>query len=210
MSAVSTSRLWTCPQRLGFSHDTGTARQGAPQQAGLQAELADKLVVAREDVAGRESGQSSRHRDLREPCALFGVGTDELLARVERATPAALPIQSLGRFLAKGTKTHTAVRQVFPDAVITPLLREKKNTKGESAAGWFTEIAFDGVPNFFSEVKNSFSSDSFYLVEDAGRTLFVCVTKESVESREIFGLLSRRKFVVGRNSFIKFGTPLKN
>ncbi|HJD90555.1 MAG TPA: helix-turn-helix domain-containing protein [Corynebacterium urealyticum] len=190
-------------------------------KAGLsQAELADKLVVAREDVAGRESGQSSPDIETLESlAALFGVGTDELLGKdgavLGTATSrVAVDVQSLektgGRFLAKGTKTHTAVRQVFPDAVITPLLREKKNTKGESAAGWFTEIAFDGVPNFFSEVKNSFSSDSFYLVEDAGRTLFVCVTKESVESREIFGLLSRRKFVVGRNSFIKFGTPLKN
>ena len=190
-------------------------------KAGLsQAELADKLVVAREDVAGRESGQSPPDIETLESlAALFGVGTDELLGKdgavLGTATSrVAVDVQSLektgGRFLAKGTKTHTAVRQVFPDAVITPLLREKKNTKGESAAGWFTEIAFDGVPNFFSEVKNSFSSDSFYLVEDAGRTLFVCVTKESVESREIFGLLSRRKFVVGRNSFIKFGTPLKN
>ena len=190
-------------------------------KAGLsQAELADKLVVAREDVAGRESGQSSPDIETLESlAALFGVGTDELLGKdgavLGTATSrVAVDVQSLektgGRFLAKGTKTHTAVRQVFPDAVITPLLREKKNTKGESAAGWFTEIAFDGVPNFFSEVKNSFSSDSFYLVEDAGRTLFVCVTKESVESREIFGQLSRRKFVVGRNSFIKFGTPLKN
>ena len=190
-------------------------------KAGLsQAELADKLVVAREDVAGRESGQSSPDIETLESlAALFGVGTDELLGKdgavLGTATSrVAVDVQSLektgGRFLAKGTKTHTAVRQVFPDAVITPLLREKKNTKGESAAGWFTEIAFDGVPNFFSEVKNSFSSDSFYLVEDAGRTLFVCVTKESVESREIFGLLSRRKFVVGRNSFIKFGKALEN
>src|SRR5699024_11899052 len=105
-------------------------------------------------------------------------------------------------------KAADAVRQVVPDAEITPLLREKKNTKGESAAGWFTEIAFDGVPNFFSEVKNSFSGDSFYLVEDAGRTLFVRVTKDAVESRGIFGQLSRSKLVVGRNSFIKFGTPL--
>ena len=190
-------------------------------KAGLsQAELADKLLVAREDVAGRESGQSSPDIETLESlAALFGVGTDELLGKdgavLGTATSrVAVDVQSLektgGRFLAKGTKTHTAVRQVFPDAVITPLLREKKNTKGESAAGWFTEIAFDGVPNFFSEVKNSFSSDSFYLVEDAGRTLFVCVTKESVESREIFGQLSRRKFVVGRNSFIKFGKALEN
>ena len=190
-------------------------------KAGLsQTELADKLVATREDVAGWESGQSSPDIEtLKSLAALFGVSTDDLLGKWgavlgTTTSRVAVDVQSLektgGRFLAKGTKAHTAVRQVFPDAVITPLLREKKNTKGESAAGWFTEIAFDGVPNFFSEVKNSFSSDSFYLVEDAGRTLFVCVTKESVESREIFGLLSRRKFVVGRNSFIKFGTPLKN
>lgn len=190
-------------------------------KAGLsQTELADKLVAAREDVQDWETGRSAPDIVvLKKLAELFGVGTDELLGKdgavLGTATSrVAVDVQSLektgGRFLAKGTKTHTAVRQVFPDAVITPLLREKKNTKGESAAGWFTEIAFDGVPNFFSEVKNSFSSDSFYLVEDAGRTLFVCVTKESVESREIFGQLSRRKFVVGRNSFIKFGTPLKN
>ena len=190
-------------------------------KAGLsQAELADKLVVAREDVQDWETGRGAPDIEvLKKLAELFGVGTDELLSKdgavLGTATSrVAVDVQSLektgGRFLAKGTKAHTAVRQVFPDAVITPLLREKKNSKGESAVQWFNEIAFDGVPNFFSEVKNSFSSDSFYLVEDAGRTLFVCVTKESVESREIFGLLSRRKFVVGRNSFIKFGTPLKN
>ena len=190
-------------------------------KAGLsQAELADKLVVAREDVAGRESGQSSPDIETLESlAALFGVGTDELLGKdgavLGTATSrVAVDVQSLektgGRFLAKGTKTHTAVRQVFPDAVITPLLREKKNTKGESAAGWFTEIAFDGVPNFFSEVRNSLSGDSFYLVEDGSRPLLVRVTKDSVESREIFGQLTRRKFLVGRNSFIKFAKPLEN
>lgn len=189
--------------------------------AGLsQAELADKLVVAREDVQDWETGRGAPDIEtLKRLAALFGVGTDELLGKdgavLGIATSrVAVDVQSLektgGRFLTKGTKAHTAVRRVFPDAVITPLLREKKNTKGESAAGWFTEIVFDGVPNFFSEVKNSFSGDSFYLVEDAGRTLLVRVTKDAVESREIFGQLSRNKFVVGRNSFIKFGTPLKN
>ena len=190
-------------------------------KAGLsQAELADKLVVAREDVQDWETGRGAPDIEaLKRLAAVFGVSTNDLLGEEgavlgKTTSHVAVDVKSLektgGRFLAKGTQAHTAVRQVFPHAVITPLLREKKNSKGESAVQWFTEIAFDGVPNFFSEVKNSFSSDSFYLVEDAGRTLFVCVTKESVESREIFGLLSRRKFVVGRNSFIKFGTPLKN
>lgn len=189
--------------------------------AGLsQTELADKLGVAREDVQDWETGRSAPDIEvLKKLAELFWVGTDELLGKdgavLGTATSrVAVDVQSLektgGRFLAKGAKTHTAVRRVFPDAVITPLLREKKNTKGESAAGWFTEIAFDGVPNFLSEVKNSFSGDSFYLVEDAGRTLLVRVTKDAVESREIFGQLSRRKFFVGRNAFIKFGTPLKN
>lgn len=190
-------------------------------KAGLsQTELADKLGVAREDVQDWETGRSAPDIEVFKKLAeLFGVGTDELLGKdgavLGTATSrVAVDVQSLdktgGRFLAKGAKAHTAVRQVFPHAVITPLLREKKNTKGESAAGWFTEIAFDGVPNFLSEVKNSFSGDSFYLVEDAGRTLLVRVTKDAVESREIFGQLSRRKFFVGRNAFIKFGTPLKN
>ena len=197
-------RIKACRNRVGLS----------------QSELADKLVAAREDVQDWETGRSAPDIVvLKKLAELFGVGTYELLGKdgavLGTATSrVAVDVQSLektgGRFLAKGTKAHTAVRQVFPDAVITPLLREKKNTKGESAAGWFTEIAFDGVPNFFSEVKNSFSGDSFYLVEDAGRTLFVCVTKDAVESREIFGQLARSKFVVGRNSFIKFGTPLKN
>ena len=191
------------------------------RKAGLsQSELADKLVVAREDVQDWETGRGAPDiKTLKSLAALFGVSTSDLLGKDgavlgARTNRVAVDVQSLeksgGRFLAKGTKAHTAVRQVFPDAVITPLLREKKNTKGESAAQWFTEIVFDGVPNFFSEVKNSFSGDSFYLVEDASRQLLVRVTKESVESRKIFGQLSRSKFVVGRNSFIKFGTPLKN
>lgn len=190
-------------------------------KAGLsQAELADRLVVDREAVRGWESGDSAPDIEvLTKLAALFGVSTSDLLGKDgavlgARTNRVAVDVQSLektgGRFLAKGTKAHTAVRQVFPDAVITPLLREKKNTKGESAARWFTEIAFDGVPNFFSEVKNSFSGDSFYLVEDASRRLLVRVTKDSVESSEIFGQMSRRKFFVGRSSFIKFGRPLAN
>lgn len=189
-------------------------------KAGLsQAELADKLVVAREDVAGWESGQSSPDIEtLKSLAALFGVSTNDLLGEEgavlgKTTSHVAVDVKSLektgGRFLAKGTQAHTAVRQVFPHAVITPLLREK-NTKGESAVQWFTEIAFHGVPNFFSEVKNSLSGDSFYLVEDGSRPLLVRVTKDSVESREIFGQLSRRKFLVGRNSFIKFAKPLEN
>ena len=59
-------------------------------------------------------------------------------------------------------------------------------------------------------MKNSLSGDSFYLVEDGSRPLLVRVTKDSVESREIFGQLTRRKFLVGRNSFIKFGKALEN
>lgn len=190
-------------------------------KAGLsQAELADRLVVDREDVAEWESGQSSPDIEtLKSLAGLFEVSTSDLLGKDgavlgARTNRVAVDVQSLkktgGRFLAKGTKAHTAVRRVFPDAVITPLLREKKNTKGESAAQWFTEIAFDGVPNFLSEVKNSLSGDSFYLVEDASRPLLVRVTKDAVESREIFGQVSRRKFFVGRSSFIKFGRPLDN
>ncbi|AGE37533.1 helix-turn-helix transcriptional regulator [Corynebacterium urealyticum] len=190
-------------------------------KAGLsQAELADKLVVAREDVQGWESGDSAPDIEaFKRLAALFGVSTDDLLGNEGAVLGAttdrvAVDVKSLekteGRFLAKGTQAHTAVRQVFPHAVITPLLREKKNTKGETAMKWFTEIAFDGVPNFISEVKNSFSGDSFYLVEEASRTLLVRVTKDSVESREIFGQLSRRKFVLGRNSFIKFGKAPEN
>lgn len=191
------------------------------RKAGLsQSELADKLVVDREAVQGWESGDSAPDIEvLTKLAALFGVSTSDLLGKDgavlgARTNRVAVDVQSLdktgGRLPAKGTRAHTAVRQVFPDAVITPLLREKKNTKGESAARWFTEIAFDGVPNFFSEVKNSFSSDSFYLVEDTSRPLLVRVTKDSVESSEIFGQVSRRKFFVGRRSFIKFGTPLEN
>lgn len=190
-------------------------------KAGLsQSELADRLVVDREDVAEWESGQSSPDIEaLKRLAGLFGISTSDLLGKDgavlgARTNRVAVDVQSLektgGRFLAKGTKAHTAVRQVFPRAVITPLLREKKNTKGESAARWFTEIVFDGVPNFLSEVKNSLSGDSFYLVEDASSPLLVRVTKDSVESSEIFGQLSGRKFFVGRSSFIKFGRPLAN
>lgn len=190
-------------------------------KAGLsQAELADKLVVAREDVQAWESGDSAPDIEaLNRFAALFGVSTNDLLGKEGAVLGAttnrvAVDVQSLketgGRFLAKGAKAHTAVRQVFPHAVITPLLREKKNSKGQTAAKWFTEIAFDGVPNFLSEVKNSLSGDSFYLVEDASRPLLVRVTKDAVESREIFGQVTRRRFFVGRNSFIKFGKPLKN
>ena len=190
-------------------------------KAGLsQAELADKLVVAREDVQDWETGRGAPDIEaLKRLAALFGVSTNDLLGEEgavlgKTTSHVAVDVKSLektgGRFLAKGTQAHTAVRQVFPHAVITPLLREKKNSKGESAVQWFNEIAFDGVPNFFSEVRNSLSGDSFYLVEDGSRPLLVRVTKDSVESREIFGQLTRRKFLVGRNSFIKFAKPLEN
>ena len=190
-------------------------------KAGLsQAELADKLVVAREDVQDWESGDSAPDIEaLKRLAAVFGVSTNDLLGEEgavlgKTTSHVAVDVKSLektgGRFLAKGTQAHTAVRQVFPHAVITPLLREKKNSKGESAVQWFNEIAFDGVPNFFSEVRNSLSGDSFYIVEDGSRPLLVRVTKDSVESREIFGQLTRRKFLVGRNSFIKFGKALEN
>lgn len=157
-------------------------------KAGLsQAELADKLVVAREDVQDWESGDSAPDIEaLKRLAAVFGVSTNDLLGEEgavlgKTTSHVAVDVKSLektgGRFLAKGTQAHTAVRQVFPHAVITPLLREKKNSKGESAVQWFNEIAFDGVPNFFSEVRNSLSGDSFYLVEDGSRPLLVRVTR---------------------------------
>lgn len=93
-------------------------------KAGLsQAELADKLVVAREDVQDWESGDSAPDIEaLKRLAAVFGVSTNDLLGEEgavlgKTTSHVAVDVKSLektgGRFLAKGTQAHTAVRQVF-------------------------------------------------------------------------------------------------
>lgn len=118
-----------------------------------QAALADRLHVSRQAVTKWEAGRGIPDVDnLRAMAALFGVSVDHLLDGAgDAATPAVLrhpvdvaslePYKPAGRPL--GAKSHRAVREAFPDAVIYPLARMRSNNRVQEFLEWGLMLAFD-------------------------------------------------------------------
>ncbi len=80
------------------------------------------------------------------------------------------------------------------------LSREEKVT--DNAIGWLTTAPF-GIPDFINGIKNV--DKEFYLVNQADKQLFVIVTDEFIESRQLREKITTEKFEIGNISFIDCG-----
>lgn len=183
-----------------------------------QAALADRLHVSRQAVTKWEAGRGIPDVDnLRAMAALFGVSVDHLLDGTgDDATPAVLrhpvdvaslePYKPAGRPL--GAKSHRAVREGFPDAVIYPLARMRSNNRVQEFLEWGLMLAFDTPYGLFGLSDSLSNRDAYYLVEEKNRHVLARVTPKAVEGKELPEPVEGRTFTVGADRFRRTSRPL--
>ena len=183
-----------------------------------QAALADRLHVSRQAVTKWEAGRGIPDVDnLRAMAALFGVSVDHLLDGTgDGAAPAVLrhpvdvaslePYKPAGRPL--GAKSHRAVREAFPDAVIYPLARMRSNNRVQEFLEWGLMLAFDTPYGLFGLSDSLSNRDAYYLVEEKNRHVLARVTPKAVEGKELPEPVEGRTFTFGADRFRRTSRPL--
>lgn len=181
----------------------------ARKQCGLsQEELAQKLTVSRSAVAKWETDKGLPDvGNLKALAKLLNVSVDYLLDDGgmvdELVLREAYNLSDYGKGTRKSKKDRLILEK-FPDAEIHTLLGELKLTKGEkivdNALGFFTDAPF-GIPQFINSIKNL--DKEFYLVEQDGKQLFVTVTDEFIETRQLAKPIAESKFEIGNWKFVK-------
>lgn len=180
-----------------------------------QAELAHLLFVSRQAVSKWESGRGYPDLDnLKSMAALFDVSVDYLLdedtlppTRTTLRHPIDVqnlqPYRPSGRLL--GNKKDAAVKQIFSDAAIRPLIRLHVNTKIEEGLEWFLAFCFN-TPFLLFRIADSLNNrEAYYLVEYKQRQLLARVTTDAVLSQEIFPAVTTRRFTIGQDRFHTMG-----
>lgn len=181
----------------------------ARKQAGLsQEQLAEKMTVSRSAIAKWETDKGIPDVDnLKALAQLLNVSVDYLLddgGTVDvQVIRQAYNLSDYGKGIRK-TKKDRLILEKFPDAEIHTLLGELKLTKGEkivdNTLGFLTDAPF-GVPQFINGIKNL--DKEFYLVEQDGKQLFVTVTDEFIETRQLAKPITDSKFEIGNWKFTK-------
>lgn len=183
-----------------------------------QAALADRLHVSRQAVTKWEAGRGIPDVDnLRAMAALFGVSVDHLLDGTgDDARPAVLrhpvdvaslePYKPAGRPL--GAKSHRAVREAFPDAVIYPLARMRSNNRVQEFLEWGLMLAFDTPYGLFGLGDSLSNRDAYYLVEEKNRHVLARVMPKAVEGSELPEPVEGRTFTFGADRFRRTSRPL--
>ncbi len=181
----------------------------ARKQCGLtQEQLAEKMLVSRSAIAKWESDKGLPDvQNLKTLSRLLNVSVDYLLGNGETVTDfvirEAYNLSDYGDG-SKKKKKERLMREKFPDATIWPLLGKQKLTKGEkvldNVLGFLTP-AFFGIPDVVHGVKNI--DKAFYLVEKDNKQLFVTVTDEFVETRQLTRYIEAKKFEIGEWQFTK-------
>ena len=176
-----------------------------------QAALADRLHVSRQAVTKWEAGRGIPDVDnLRAMAALLGVSVDHLLDGAgDAAGPAVLrhtvdvrslePYKPAGRPL--GAKSHRAVREAYPGAVIYPLARMRSNNRVQEFLEWGMMLAFDTPYGVFGVSDSLSNRDAYYLVEERNRHVLARVTPQAVEGRELPEPVTGRTFTLGADRF---------
>lgn len=183
--------------------------------AGLsQADVAARLCVSRQAVTKWESGKGAPDiENLKNMATLFGVSVDHLLAdgsgklltdvmlRQEMDVTALTPYRPRG--MISGSKAHAAMKQLYPDATVWPLVRLRRNTRSESVTEWLGAVFFSTPFNVFTTADAVSNRDAHYLVEQGPRQLLARVGADVVEVRELSDKVSTT-FTVGQDSFRRF------
>lgn len=181
----------------------------ARKQCGLsQEQLAEKMTVSRSAIAKWETDKGLPDVDnLKALAQLLNVSVDYLLddgGTVDvQVIREAYNLSDYGKGIRK-TKKDRLILAKFPGAEIHTLLGELKLTKGEkvvdNALGFLTDAPF-GIPQVINGIKNL--DKEFYLVEKDGKQLFVTVTDEFIETRQLAKPITDSKFEIGNWKFTK-------
>ena len=192
----------------------GEKLKEARKQASLsQEQLAEKLGVSRSAVAKWETDNGIPDvGNLKVIAQLLDVSIDYLLDDSEGMDVLVLrepyDLSAYGKG-SKFTKKNRVVRDKFPDGEIYALLAEQKLTRGEKVVdnllGILTDAPF-GIPSLLNSIKNT--DKQFYLVEQDGKQLFVTVTDQYIERRQLAKRLAGKKFELGDWNFVKCEKPL--
>lgn len=193
----------------------GEKLKEARKQASLsQEQLAEKLGVSRSAVAKWETDNGIPDvGNLKVIARLLHVSIDYLLDDSEGMDVSVLrepyDLSAYGKG-SKFTKKNQVVRDKFPDGEIYALLAEKKLTRGEKVVdnllGILTDAPF-GIPSLLNSIKNT--DKQFYLVEQDGKQLFVTITDQSIESRQLAKRLEGKKFELDDWNFVKCEKPVE-
>ena len=193
----------------------GEKLKEARKQVSLsQEQLAEKLGVSRSAVAKWETDNGIPDvGNLKVIARLLNVSVDYLLDDGEGMDVSVLrepyDLSAYGKG-SKFTKKNQVVQDKFPDGEIYALLAEQKLTRGEKVVdnllGILTDAPF-GIPSLLNSIKNT--DKQFYLVEQDGKQLFVTITDQSIESRQLAKRLEGTKFELDDWKFVKCEKPLE-
>lgn len=187
----------------------GEKLRQARKAAGLtQEQLSEKLMVSRQAITKWESDKGMPDvSNLKALAALLNVSVDYLLDDGEEMTAPMLresyDLSAYGKGIRK-TKKDRLMKEKFPDAHIITLLGSRRLTRSEhvidNLLGFFTDAPF-GIPELIHSLRNL--DKEFYLVEKGDRQFFVTVTDEFIETRELQGRISDKKFTIGDWKFVR-------
>jgi transcriptional regulator with XRE-family HTH domain len=181
----------------------------ARKQCGLtQEQLAEKMLVSRSAIAKWESDKGLPDvQNLKTLARLLNVSVDYLLGNGETVMDfvirEAYNLADYGDG-SKKKKKERVIRDKYPDAIIRPLLGKQKLTKGEKVLDNVLGFVFGapfGTPDVVHGVKNI--DKAFFLVEKDDKQLFVTVTDEFVETRQLTRYIEAKKFEIGEWQFTK-------
>lgn len=197
----------------------GEKLKSARKRAGLtQEQLAEQLLVSRQAITKWESGkglpdienlkQLSKRLDVRIDYLLdSGEPMDLSVMREEIHLEDYTYTRTVkGRLNKKAGKKDTIVKEKYPNAEIHYLMGKQIPTKAEKITdnliGFLTDAPF-GIPDILNGFKNA--DKEFYLVNQSDKQLFVIVTDEFIESRQLSEKITDKKFSIGNFSFVDCG-----
>lgn len=180
----------------------------ARKNAGLtQVELAEKLCVSRQAITKWESGKGILDvENLKMISKVLSVSIDFLLDDENVLDKTVIKEQiNLEDYVKEGklrSKKDAVVYAKYPNADITPLLAKKKSTKGQKMfgelLGWLTDAPF-GTDEVFNQIADA--HNSYYMVQQDDKQIFVTVTDEFIESRIMAKKITGNKFEMGDYKF---------
>ena len=180
----------------------------ARKNAGLtQVELAEKLCVSRQAITKWETGKGILDvENLKMISKVLSVSIDFLLDDENVLDKTVIKEQiNLEDYVKEGklrSKKDAVVYAKYPNADITPLLAKKKSTKGQKMfgelLGWLTDAPF-GTDEVFNQIADA--HNSYYMVQQDDKQIFVTVTDEFIESRIMAKKITGNKFEMGDYKF---------
>lgn len=180
----------------------------ARKNAGFtQVELAEKLCVSRQAITKWESGKGIPDvENLKMISKVLSVSIDFLLDDENVLDKTVIKEQiNLEDYVKEGklrSKKDAVVYAKYPNADITPLLTKKKSTKGQKMfgelLGWLTDAPF-GTDEVFNRIADA--HNSYYMVQQDDKQIFVTVTDEFIESRIMAKKITGNKFEMGDYKF---------